>query len=48
VHRLRLGGTTRTQLHPQPIPGLELVRAEADEADDDAVWRGEPRDNPLR
>ncbi|HEY0151636.1 MAG TPA: hypothetical protein VGB92_06555 [Longimicrobium sp.] len=41
-------GTTRNHLHPQPVPSLELVRAEADEADDDAVWRGEQRDNPLR
>ena len=41
-------GTTRSHLHPQPLPGLELVRAEGDDADDDAVWRGEQRDNPLR
>ncbi|HEX8431316.1 MAG TPA: hypothetical protein VF625_08515 [Longimicrobium sp.] len=39
-------GTMRNQLRPQPLLGLEMAHAE--EADDDAAWRGEQRDNPLR
>jgi hypothetical protein len=40
-------GVTRLPLHPRPVLEPEPVRVEPEDADDDAVWRGERDNGPL-